>query len=85
MAAETGVIRWVSERFGGEMVHVGAPNACEAFSKGLMLFDIARRAPGLHAFMKRNAAEFRSDFKLGPDGSFESMTAYNRTIYLLRR
>ena len=82
---ETAVIRSVCGGFGGEMVHVGAPHAYEAFSRGLKLFDIAPGAPGLHAFMKQNAPEFGSDFKLEPDGSFRSLIAYNRTIYVLSR
>ena len=82
---QTVVIRSVSKGFGGEMVHVGDPQAYEAFSRGRMLFDIAPGAEGLHAFMKQNEPEFGGDFKLSPDGSFRSLIAYNRTIYVLSR
>ncbi len=82
---DTEVIRSVTGGFGGEMVHVGAPNAYEAFSRGMKLFDIAPGGAGLQCFMKQNHAEFGSDFKLSADGSLESLSAYQRTIYILSR
>ena len=63
------------------MVHVGRAKAYEAFSDGLLLFDITPNAELLRMFVSTNESEFGMAFEMKEDGSFKSMNDGHGKIF----